>query len=63
MLRTVTDEQGSFMTLGSPLFLSDSPMVEPRRPGAVGADTDEVLTAELGLSADDLAKLRDAGVI
>lgn len=38
-------------------------MVEPHRPGAVGADTDEVLTAELGLSGDDLAKLRDARVI
>jgi formyl-CoA transferase len=63
VLRTVTDEQGSFMTLGSPLFLSDSPMVEPHRPGPVGADTDEVLAEELGLSADDLAKLRDAGVI
>jgi len=63
VLRTVTDERGSFMTLGSPLFLSDSPIVEPRRPGAVGADTDEVLTEELGLSTDDLAELRAAGVI
>jgi crotonobetainyl-CoA:carnitine CoA-transferase CaiB-like acyl-CoA transferase len=63
VLRTVTDEQGSFMTLGSPLFLSDSPIVEPTRPGELGADTDEVLVAELGMSADDIAKLRDAGVI
>lgn len=63
VLRTVTDGQGSFMTLGSPLFLSDSPIVEPTRPGELGADTDEVLAAELGMSADDIAKLRDAGVI
>ncbi|CAI7976670.1 MULTISPECIES: CaiB/BaiF CoA-transferase family protein [unclassified Parafrankia] len=63
VLRTVTDEQGSFMTLGSPLFLSDSPMVEPSRAREVGADTDEVLTAELGMSVDDIAKLREAGVI
>ena len=63
VLRTVTDDQGSFMTLGSPLFLSDSPIVEPTRPGELGADTDEVLAAELGMSADDIAKLRDAGVI
>ena len=63
VLRTVTDDQGSFMTLGSPLFLSDSPIVEPTRPGGLGADTDEVLAQELGMSADDIAKLRDAGVI
>jgi crotonobetainyl-CoA:carnitine CoA-transferase CaiB-like acyl-CoA transferase len=63
VLRTVTDDQGSFMTLGSPLFLSDSPIVEPTRPGEVGADTEAVLATELGMSADDIAKLRDAGVI
>ena len=63
VLRTVTDDKGSFMTLGSPLFLSDSPIVEPTRPGEAGADTDEVLAAELGMSADDIAKLRHAGVI
>ncbi|MYW96211.1 CoA transferase [Amycolatopsis rubida] len=63
VLRTVTDEQGSFMTLGSPLFLSDSPMVEPARSGGLGEHTDEVLSEELGLSADDLAKLRGSGVI
>jgi len=63
VLCTVTDDQGSFMTLGSPLLLSDSPIVEPTRPGELGADTDEVLAAELGMSADDIAKLRDTGVI
>jgi formyl-CoA transferase len=63
VLRTVTDEQGPFMTLGSPLFLSDSPMVEPKRSRELGSDTDEVLTEELGMSAADIAKLRDAGVI
>jgi formyl-CoA transferase len=63
VLRTVTDERGSSMTLGRPLFLSDSPMVEPRRPAPVGGDTDQVPTGEMGLSADELAKLHDAGVI
>ncbi|MER5437679.1 CoA transferase [Streptomyces sp. NPDC002790] len=63
VLRTVEDEQGSFMTLGSPLFLSDSPMVEPTRSGGLGEHTDQVLTEELGLSADDITKLRDAGAI
>ncbi|MBO3680431.1 CaiB/BaiF CoA-transferase family protein [Streptomyces sp. NEAU-YJ-81] len=63
VLRTVTDERGPFMTLGSPLFLSDSPIVEPTRSGELGEHTDEVLSEELGLSADDIAKLRHAGVI
>ncbi|WP_327672759.1 MULTISPECIES: CoA transferase [unclassified Streptomyces] len=63
VLRTVEDEQGSFMTLGSPLFLSDSPMVEPTRPGGLGEHTDQVLTEELGLSADDITALRDTGAI
>ena len=34
VLRTVTDDQGTFTTLGSPLFLSGSPMVGPTRPTA-----------------------------
>lgn len=63
VLRTVTDDQGSFMTLGSPLFLSDSPMVEPTRPGGLGEHTEEVLSQELGMTPDDIAKLRDTGVI
>ncbi|WP_329577538.1 CaiB/BaiF CoA transferase family protein [Streptomyces sp. NBC_01361] len=63
VLRTVEDEQGSFMTLGSPLFLSDSPMVEPTRSGGLGEHTDQVLTDELGLTADDIAALRDTGAI
>ncbi|WP_284748298.1 CaiB/BaiF CoA transferase family protein [Amycolatopsis sp. RTGN1] len=63
VLRTVTDDQGSFMTLGSPLVLSDSPMVEPVRSGGLGEHTDEVLSTELGMSADDITKLRDTGVI
>lgn len=62
ILRTVTDERGTFTTLGSPLFLSDSPMVEPVRSGALGEHTDAVL-GDLGMSADEIAKLRDAGVI
>jgi crotonobetainyl-CoA:carnitine CoA-transferase CaiB-like acyl-CoA transferase len=63
VLRTVTDAQGSFMTLGSPLLLSDSPMVEPTRSGGLGEHTDEVLAGELGMSPDDIAKLHDTGVV
>ncbi|MFI6693006.1 CaiB/BaiF CoA transferase family protein [Streptomyces sp. NPDC050433] len=63
VLRTVTDAKGSFTTLGSPLLLSDSPMVEPTRSGGLGEHTDAVLASELGMSGDQIAKLRDAGVI
>ncbi|MFJ8026876.1 CaiB/BaiF CoA transferase family protein [Streptomyces sp. NPDC096311] len=63
VLRQVADEQGMFTTLGSPLFLSDSPMVEPARSGALGEHTDEVLAGDLGMSPDEIAKLRDADVI
>ncbi|SFS16768.1 formyl-CoA transferase [Microbacterium sp. cf046] len=58
VLRTVTDDLGSFMTLGSPLFLSDSPIEEPRRAGRLGRDTDDVLLNELGMSATEVEQLR-----
>jgi crotonobetainyl-CoA:carnitine CoA-transferase CaiB-like acyl-CoA transferase len=57
------DEQGSWLTYGSPLFLSGSPMVEPTRAGRLGADTESILTDELALSADDVAALRRTGAI
>ncbi|WP_328469036.1 CoA transferase [Actinoplanes sp. NBC_00393] len=63
VLRTVTDDKGSFMTLGSPLFLSGSPIVEPTRAGDLGEHTDEVLTKELGMTTGEIAGLRNAGVI
>lgn len=63
VLRTVTDEQGSFMTLGSPLFLSDSPMAEPARSGGLGEHTEQILRDDLGMSADDITELREAGTI
>ncbi len=63
VIRAVTDEQGSFTTLGSPLFLSDSPMVEPTRPGRLGEHTEAVLRGDLGMSADEIAELRDTGAI
>lgn len=63
ILRTVTDDQGSFTTLGSPLFLSGSPIVEPGRVGSLGEHTESVLGEVLGMSGDEIAELRDAGAI
>jgi len=63
VLHHVTDDEGSFMTLGSPLFLSDSPSVPPARAGALGQHTEAVLTEELGLSAEEIERLRAAGAI
>jgi crotonobetainyl-CoA:carnitine CoA-transferase CaiB-like acyl-CoA transferase len=55
--------EGEVCGIRTPLRMSgwDQPDVQP--PPLLGADTDEVLTAELGLSADDLRALRGAGII
>jgi crotonobetainyl-CoA:carnitine CoA-transferase CaiB-like acyl-CoA transferase len=63
VIREVTDPQGSFTTLGSPLFLSDSPMVEPLRAGGLGEHTAQVLRDELGMADDEIEQLRLTNVI
>jgi crotonobetainyl-CoA:carnitine CoA-transferase CaiB-like acyl-CoA transferase len=62
VLRRMADEQGSWLTLGSPLFLSDSPMVEPSRPRKIGADTEDVLR-EIGMGETEIEALRASGAI
>ena len=53
---------GSVLLLDKPFRLekSDVPL---RAAPVLGADTDDVLAAELDLSADDLAALRSEGII
>ncbi|MFE5708393.1 CaiB/BaiF CoA transferase family protein [Rhodococcus koreensis] len=63
VLRKVTDSRGEFTTLGSPLFLSDSPTVEPRRASRLGEHTQDVLRDELGLSETEIADLDALGAI
>ncbi|MFC9455460.1 CaiB/BaiF CoA transferase family protein [Streptomyces sp. NPDC056983] len=63
VVRTVADERGEFTTLGSPLFLSDSPIVEPTRAGGLGEHTEVVLSEELGMAAEEIDRLRAEGVI
>jgi crotonobetainyl-CoA:carnitine CoA-transferase CaiB-like acyl-CoA transferase len=48
--------------VANPIRLSESPIEYARPAPALGADTDEVLS-RLGLSADEIGALRQAGVI
>jgi formyl-CoA transferase len=53
--------RGSYLTVGNPIKMSDSP-TEVKRSPLLGEHTDEVL-AELGLSAQEIAVLRTDKVI
>jgi crotonobetainyl-CoA:carnitine CoA-transferase CaiB-like acyl-CoA transferase len=63
VLRHMSDERGDWLTLGSPLFLSDSPLVEPTRAPLLGADTRQILTDDLGLSNEEIDELYAAGAV
>lgn len=63
VLRRMSDDRGEWMTLGSPLFLSDSPIVEPSRPHLFDQDTDAILIDELKMTEAEVADLRAAGAI
>jgi crotonobetainyl-CoA:carnitine CoA-transferase CaiB-like acyl-CoA transferase len=63
VLRRMRDDRGPWLTLGSPLFLSDSPMVEPDRAPRLGADTEQILRQELGMSDEQIAEYRSVGAI
>ncbi|MFC5823709.1 formyl-CoA transferase [Nonomuraea insulae] len=54
-------ERGEFVTVGSPLQLSDSP-VDVHTPPLLGEHNQEIY-GELGVSADELAQLKTNGVI
>ncbi|MGW1711640.1 CoA transferase, partial [Streptomyces sp. NPDC002206] len=55
-------QRGSFVTVGSPLKLSDSPVDITSSP-LLGEHNDEVFVGELGLGDEELALLRTGGVI
>lgn len=54
---------GEVHLVGSPLKLSETPIVSRRHPPLLGEHTDEVLTAVLGYSAEQVARLREQGVV
>jgi len=49
--------------ISSPLRLSETPVAYRHHPPLLGEHTDEVLAEKLGLDADAIAKLREAGTI
>lgn len=53
---------GPFQTAGCPIKLSDSPVTIERAP-QLGEHTDTVLTNLLDLSADELARIKEAGIV
>ncbi|MBI3965433.1 MAG: CoA transferase [Chloroflexi bacterium] len=53
---------GSVRMAGVPVRLSDFPPTAPRPAPALGAHTDEVLT-ELGYVPEEIARLRDQGIV
>jgi formyl-CoA transferase len=60
-IKTLQHPAGEISLMTSPIRMSESPvMLKP--PPLLGADTDAVLSAELGLSADALAELHREGV-
>ena len=53
--------RGKYLSVGNPIKMSDSPTAVTRSP-LLGEHTDEVL-AQLGFSADEVARLRAAGAV
>lgn len=60
--REMIVERDGYRGVGVPIKLSESPGAVRYGPRAQGADTSDVL-AELGLTTDEVARLRDAGVL
>ncbi|MCO4773105.1 MAG: CoA transferase [Deltaproteobacteria bacterium] len=64
MLATMTHATaGPFQAVASPYHLDRTPVTEYSAPPTLGADTDGVLGEALGMSADEVAQLRAAGVV
>ncbi len=59
----VRDDGTKVPVAGYPVKMSATPATTRRAPPALGADTDEVLRRELELKDDEIASLRDEGVI
>ena len=54
---------GKLRVPGSPAAFAATPRLEPAPAPRLGEHTDQILTTELGLSATEIGKLHDAGVV
>jgi crotonobetainyl-CoA:carnitine CoA-transferase CaiB-like acyl-CoA transferase len=54
---------GTINQLGLPVKLSETPGAITRPPPTLGQHTEEVLAADLGLGAPEIARLRAAGIV
>jgi formyl-CoA transferase len=55
-------ERGTYLTVGNPIKLSDSP-ADVRRSPLLGEHTEEVLRAMCGLNDEDIQTARQQGAI
>jgi crotonobetainyl-CoA:carnitine CoA-transferase CaiB-like acyl-CoA transferase len=62
LVKVQDPERGEFTVVGSPLRMSDTPMVPSVRAPELGEHTEEILLG-LGLDWDELAALREVGAI
>ncbi|PWC55432.1 formyl-coenzyme A transferase, partial [Azospirillum sp. TSH20] len=54
--------RGSYLTVGNPIKLSDSPTEVTRSP-LLGEHTDEILRDVLGFGEREIVEIRDSGAI
>jgi crotonobetainyl-CoA:carnitine CoA-transferase CaiB-like acyl-CoA transferase len=54
---------GKIALVASPMRFSGTPITYDRAPPALGQHTDEVLRDTLGMSAVEIARLREDGVV
>ena len=54
---------GAVSLVANPLRLSATPVTYRTAPPTLGAQTQRILQERLGMSAEEIARLQDAGVI
>jgi glutaryl-CoA transferase len=54
---------GELDLIGSPINLEKTPVIYKKAPPLLGADTADVLTRHLGLTASDISKLAEKGIL